>query len=43
MGGFRDDPDYVTVLALEVYDDTGTATEAPHLPAAGQPPRPAPA
>ena len=30
MGGFRDDPDYVTVLALEVYDDdTGTATKAP--------------
>jgi hypothetical protein len=32
MGGFRDDPDYVTVLALEVYDDdTGTATKAPIL------------
>jgi N12 class adenine-specific DNA methylase len=30
MGGFRDDPDYVTVLALEVYDDdTGTASKAP--------------
>jgi N12 class adenine-specific DNA methylase len=30
MGGFRDDPDYVTVLALELYDDdTGTATKAP--------------
>jgi N12 class adenine-specific DNA methylase len=30
MGGFRDDPDYVTVLALEVYDDdTGTAAKAP--------------
>ena len=22
MGGFRQDPDYVTVLALELYDDT---------------------
>jgi N12 class adenine-specific DNA methylase len=30
MGGFRDDPDYVTVLALELYDDdTRTATKAP--------------
>src|SRR5215216_5837160 len=30
MGGFRDDPDYVTVLALEIYDDdTDTATKAP--------------
>jgi N12 class adenine-specific DNA methylase len=30
MGGFRDDPDYVTVLALELYDDdTGTAAKAP--------------
>src|SRR6266511_1671065 len=30
MGGIRDDPDYVTVLALELYDDdTGTATKAP--------------
>ncbi len=30
MGGFRDDPDYVTVLALEVYDDdTRTAAKAP--------------
>jgi N12 class adenine-specific DNA methylase len=30
MGGFRDDPDYVTVLALELYDDdTGTGVKAP--------------
>jgi len=30
MGGFRDDPDYVTVLALELYDDdTATASKAP--------------
>src|SRR6266511_1540676 len=30
MGGFRDDPDYVTVLALELYDDdTRTASKAP--------------
>jgi N12 class adenine-specific DNA methylase len=29
MGGFRQDPDYVTVLALEDYDDeTGTAAKA---------------
>jgi N12 class adenine-specific DNA methylase len=29
-GGFRDDPDYVTVLALELYDDdTRTAAKAP--------------
>ena len=32
MGGFRHDPDYVTVLALESYDDdTGDATRAPLL------------
>lgn len=32
MGGFRQDPDYVTVLALERYDDdTGEATKAPLL------------
>jgi N12 class adenine-specific DNA methylase len=30
MGGFRQDPDYVTVLALEHYDDeTGQAAKAP--------------
>jgi N12 class adenine-specific DNA methylase len=30
MGGFRDDPDYVTVLALELWDDdTHTAAKAP--------------
>ena len=30
MGGFRQDPDYVTVLALENYDDeTGQAAKAP--------------
>ncbi len=30
MGGFRHDPDYVTVLALETYDDeTGQAAKAP--------------
>jgi len=30
MGGFRQDPDYVTVLALENYDDeTGHAAKAP--------------
>ncbi len=30
MGGFRVDPDYPTVLALEIFDpDTGTATKAP--------------
>ncbi|HEY5986191.1 MAG TPA: hypothetical protein VIV12_07440, partial [Streptosporangiaceae bacterium] len=30
MGGFRQDPDYVTVLALETYDDeTGQAATAP--------------
>jgi N12 class adenine-specific DNA methylase len=30
MGGFRQDPDYVTVLALESYsDESGTATKAP--------------
>ena len=30
MGGFRQDPDYVTVLALELYDDaTGQAEKAP--------------
>jgi N12 class adenine-specific DNA methylase len=30
MGGFRIDPDYPTVLALEIFDpDTGTATKAP--------------
>lgn len=30
MGGFRADPDYPTVLALEVFDsDTGAATKAP--------------
>ncbi len=30
MGGFRQDPDYVTLLALENYDDeTGTAAKAP--------------
>ena len=29
MGGFRQDPDYVTVLALEDYDDeTGQAAKA---------------
>lgn len=32
MGGFRADPDYVTVLALEVWnDDTQTASPAPIL------------
>lgn len=32
MGGFRRDPDYVTVLALEDYDqDTGQASPAPIL------------
>lgn len=32
MGGFRQDPDYVTVLALESYDDdTGESTKAPLL------------
>jgi hypothetical protein len=32
MGGFREDPDYVTVLALELFDDdTGTAAKAPIL------------
>lgn len=30
MGGFRDDPDYVTVLALELWDDdTRTGSKAP--------------
>jgi N12 class adenine-specific DNA methylase len=30
MGGFRQDPDYVTVLALETYDDeNGQAAKAP--------------
>jgi len=30
MGGFRVDPDYPTVLALEIFDpDTGIATKAP--------------
>ncbi len=30
MGGFRQDPDYVAVLALELYDDhTGQASKAP--------------
>jgi N12 class adenine-specific DNA methylase len=30
MGGFRQDPDYVTVLALETYDDeTGQAAKTP--------------
>jgi len=30
MGGFRQDPDYVTVLALESYDDeTGRAAKSP--------------
>jgi N12 class adenine-specific DNA methylase len=30
MGGFREDPDYVTVLALEIYDDdTRTGVKAP--------------
>jgi N12 class adenine-specific DNA methylase len=30
MGGFRDDPDYVTVLALEIFDDdTRTGVKAP--------------
>ncbi|HXA27633.1 MAG TPA: helicase-related protein [Candidatus Angelobacter sp.] len=32
MGGFRQDPDYVTVLALESYDDdTGDTSRAPLL------------
>jgi N12 class adenine-specific DNA methylase/cell pole-organizing protein PopZ len=32
MGGFRQDPDYVTVLALEVWDDdTGTGALTPIL------------
>ncbi|MGC9670937.1 helicase-related protein [Planosporangium sp. 12N6] len=32
MGGFRRDPDYATVLALEIWDDdTATATKAPIL------------
>jgi N12 class adenine-specific DNA methylase len=30
MGGFRDDPDFYSVAALEVYDpETGTASKAP--------------
>ncbi|SHG49732.1 Helicase conserved C-terminal domain-containing protein [Jatrophihabitans endophyticus] len=32
LGGFRDDPHYLTVMALEVYDpDTGAAEPAPIL------------
>src|SRR5437660_11922528 len=32
MGGFRRDPDYATVLALETWnDESGTATKAPIL------------
>jgi N12 class adenine-specific DNA methylase len=41
MGGFRQDPDYVTVLALENYDEeTGAATKAPiFFRRVNQPPR----